>query len=57
MTVDTRSPEKFPFSIGNAFTDRLEGGNLAVIVHLPSLMALPDATLQTTGVGSRGERK
>jgi PhzF family phenazine biosynthesis protein len=47
MAIDTRSPPKFPFSIENAFTDRMEGGNPAAIVHLPSLTALPDATLQT----------
>ena len=47
MTIDTRSPPKFPFSIENAFTDRMEGGNPAAIVHLPSLTALPYATLQT----------
>ena len=46
-TIDTRPPQRFPFSINNAFTDRLEGGNPAAIVHLPSLTALPDATLQT----------
>jgi PhzF family phenazine biosynthesis protein len=50
MILDTRPPQKFSFSIGNAFTDRLEGGNPAVIVHLPSLTALPDATLQTIAV-------
>ena len=47
MTIDTHSPQKFPFSIENAFTDRLEGGNPAAVVHLPSLTTLPDATLQT----------
>jgi predicted PhzF superfamily epimerase YddE/YHI9 len=46
MITDTRS-QTLPFSIENAFTDRLEGGNPAVIVHLPSLKALPDETLQT----------
>jgi PhzF family phenazine biosynthesis protein len=46
MTIDTCS-QTFPFSIENAFTDRLGGGNPAVIVHLPSLTVLPDATLQT----------
>ena len=50
MTVDACPPQSFPFSINNAFTDRLEGGNPAAIVHLPSLMALPDATLQTIAV-------
>ncbi|KAI9453694.1 Diaminopimelate epimerase-like protein [Lactarius psammicola] len=45
MTVDTR-PQTLPFSIENAFTDRLEGGNPAAIVRVPSLTALPDATLQ-----------
>jgi len=49
-TIDTRPPQRFPFSINNAFTDRLEGGNPAAIVHLPSLTALPDATLQTIAV-------
>jgi len=47
MTMNARSPPKFPFSIENAFTDRMEGGNPAAIVHLPLLTALPDATLQT----------
>jgi PhzF family phenazine biosynthesis protein len=47
MSMNTRSPQKFPFSIENAFTDRMEGGNPAAIVHLPLLTALPDATLQT----------
>jgi len=47
MNTDTRTPQKLPFCINNAFTDRLEGGNPAAIVHLPSLTALPDATLQT----------
>jgi PhzF family phenazine biosynthesis protein len=46
MTIDTHPPPKIPFSIENAFTDRLEGGNPAAIVHLPSLPVLPDATLQ-----------
>jgi PhzF family phenazine biosynthesis protein len=50
MTIDIHSPQKIPFSIGNAFTDRLEGGNPAAIVHLPSLTALPDATLQSIAV-------
>jgi PhzF family phenazine biosynthesis protein len=50
MTIDTRPPQSFPFSIDNAFTDRLEGGNPAAVVHLPSLTALPDATLQTIAV-------
>jgi Phenazine biosynthesis-like protein len=50
MTIDTRPPQSFPFSIDNAFTDRLEGGNPAAVVHLPSLTALPDATLQTVAV-------
>ena len=45
MTVDTR-PQTLPFSIENAFTNRLEGGNAAAIVRVPSLTALPDATLQ-----------
>lgn len=47
MTIDTRLPQKFSFSIENAFTDRLDGGNPAAIVRLPSLTTLPDATLQT----------
>jgi len=47
MTIDTGPPQSLLFSINNAFTDRLEGGNPAAIVHLPSLTALPDATLQT----------
>jgi PhzF family phenazine biosynthesis protein len=47
MTIETHSPQKFTFSIENAFTDRLEGGNPAAIVRLPSLTTLPDATLQT----------
>jgi len=46
MTINTRS-QTLPFSIENAFTDRLEGGNPAAVVHLPSLKALPDETLQT----------
>ena len=46
MTINTR-PQALPFSIENAFTDRLGGGNPAAIVHLPSLTALPDETLQT----------
>jgi len=50
MTVDARPARSFPFSISNAFTDRLEGGNPAAIVHLPSLTALPDPTLQTIAV-------
>jgi PhzF family phenazine biosynthesis protein len=50
MAIDTCPPQKFLFSINNAFTDRLEGGNPAAIVHLPSLAALPDATLQTIAV-------
>lgn len=50
MSTDTRPPQTFSFGISNAFTDRLEGGNPAAIVHLPSLMALPDATLQTIAV-------
>ena len=45
MTINTRS-QTLPFGIENAFTDRLEGGNPAAIVHLPSLNALPDETLQ-----------
>ncbi|KAF8266146.1 hypothetical protein EI94DRAFT_1830838 [Lactarius quietus] len=40
-------PQTLPFSIKNAFTDRLEGGNPAAIVRVPSLTALPDTTLQT----------
>ena len=44
MTVDTRT---LPFSIENAFTDQLGGGNPAAIVHLPSLTSLPNTTLQT----------
>ena len=46
MTINARS-QTLPFSIENAFTDRLGGGNPAAIVHLPSLTALPDETLQT----------
>ncbi|KAI0259365.1 hypothetical protein BC834DRAFT_906539 [Gloeopeniophorella convolvens] len=46
MTIDTRL-QTLAFSIENAFTDRLGGGNPAAIVHVPSLQALPDATLQT----------
>jgi predicted PhzF superfamily epimerase YddE/YHI9 len=46
MTINTCS-QTLPFSIENAFTDRLEGGNPAAIVYLPSLKALPDETLQT----------
>jgi PhzF family phenazine biosynthesis protein len=46
MTIKARS-QMLPFSIENAFTDRLGGGNPAAIVHLPSLTALPDETLQT----------
>ena len=46
MTISTRS-QTLRFSIENAFTDRLGGGNPATIVHLPSLTALPDETLQT----------
>jgi len=46
MIIDTR-PQILPFSILNAFTDRLDGGNPAAIVHLPSLTALSDVTLQT----------
>jgi len=48
MTTNTRSESQtFPFRIENAFTDQLGGGNPAAIVYLPSLMALPDETLQT----------
>lgn len=50
MTIDTHPPQSLPFSINNAFTDRLEGGNPAAIVRLPSLTALPDATLQMIAV-------
>ena len=46
MTVDTR-PQTLPFSIENAFTDRFDGGNPAAIVRIPTLTALPDATLQS----------
>jgi PhzF family phenazine biosynthesis protein len=46
MTVDTR-PQTLPFSIENAFTDRIEGGNPAAIVRIPTLTALPDPTLQS----------
>jgi PhzF family phenazine biosynthesis protein len=46
MTIDAR-PQTLPFSIENAFTDRIEGGNPAAIVRIPSLTALPDATLQS----------
>lgn len=46
MTVDAR-PQTLPFSIENAFTNRLEGGNPAAIVRVPSLTALPDSTLQS----------
>ena len=46
MTVDAR-PQTLPFSIENAFTDRIEGGNPAAIVRIPSLTALPDPTLQS----------
>ena len=46
MTINTRL-QTLPFSIENAFTDQLGGGNPAAIVHLPSLMALPNTTLQT----------
>jgi len=46
MMVDAR-PQTLPFNIENAFTDRLEGGNPAAIVRVPSLTALPDATLQS----------
>ena len=46
MTVDAR-PQTLPFSIENAFTDRIEGGNPAAIVLVPTLTALPDATLQS----------
>jgi PhzF family phenazine biosynthesis protein len=50
MAIDTHPPQSLPFSINNAFTDRLEGGNPAAIVRLPSLTALPDATLQMIAV-------
>ena len=46
MMVDT-CPQTLPFRIVNAFRDRLEGGNPAAIVRLPSLTALPDATLHS----------
>ena len=46
MSVDAR-PQTLPFSIENAFTDRIVGGNPAAIVRVPSLTALPDATLQS----------
>ena len=46
MSVDAR-PQKLPFSIENAFTDRIEGGNPAVIVRVPSLTGFSDATLQS----------
>jgi PhzF family phenazine biosynthesis protein len=46
MSVDP-NPQTLPFSIENAFTDRIEGGNPAVVVRVPSLTALPDTTLQT----------
>jgi predicted PhzF superfamily epimerase YddE/YHI9 len=46
MTVDAR-PQTLPFSIENAFTDRIEGGNPAAIVRVPTLTALPDPTLQS----------
>jgi PhzF family phenazine biosynthesis protein len=46
MVVDTR-PQTLPFSVENAFTDRIEGGNPAAIVRVPTLTALPDTTLQT----------
>ena len=46
MTVDAR-PQTLPFSIENAFTDRIEGGNPAAIVRIPSLTALPEPTLQS----------
>jgi PhzF family phenazine biosynthesis protein len=49
MTISTH-PQTLPFSIENAFTNRLGGGNPAAIVHLPSLTALPDETLQTIAV-------
>ncbi|KAI0259361.1 hypothetical protein BC834DRAFT_906519 [Gloeopeniophorella convolvens] len=35
-----------PFTVGNAFTDRIDGGNPAAVVHLPSLAELSDETLQ-----------
>ncbi|KAH8997883.1 Diaminopimelate epimerase-like protein [Lactarius hatsudake] len=46
MTIDAR-PQTLPFSIENAFTDRLDGGNPAAVVRVPSLTAFPDATLQS----------
>jgi len=46
MAVDTR-PQTLPFSVENAFTDRIEGGNPAAIVRVPTLTAFPDTTLQT----------
>ncbi|KAH9953645.1 hypothetical protein BC827DRAFT_1247097 [Russula dissimulans] len=46
MIIDT-CPQMLPFSILNAFTNRLDGGNPAAIVYLPSLTALSDVTLQT----------
>jgi len=46
MITDT-CPQMLPFSILNAFTNRLDGGNPAAIVYLPSLTALSDVTLQT----------
>ena len=46
MTINSPS-QTLPFNIENAFTDRLGGGNPATIVHLPSLTALSDETLQT----------
>jgi len=46
MPVDALPPT-LPFSVINAFTDRIEGGNPAAIVRVPSLTALPDATLQS----------
>ncbi|KAH9059827.1 Diaminopimelate epimerase-like protein [Lactarius vividus] len=46
MTIDAR-PQTLPFSIENTFTDRLDGGNPAAVVRVPSLTALPDAALQS----------
>ena len=46
MAVGTR-PQTLPFSVENAFTDRIEGGNPAAIVRMPTLTALPDTKLQT----------
>jgi len=46
MTIDA-VPPTLPFSVINTFTDRIEGGNPAAIVRVPSLTALPDATLQS----------